>query len=342
MRILIYSRAFLPLVGGLELSVAHIAEQFGLLGHEVVVITTTPGNGGDGLRYRVLRNPGARAFMRWMRWCEVFHHPNVSLRGIWPLLLIRRPWVVTHHSWYRRPDGRIAWQDRLKRFVLRFAAGSIAVSRAVADDLATPSVVIGNAYRDQLFRILPDTDRALDLIFVGRLVSDKGAGILLEALRILADRGPSPGLTVVGEGPERPALEAQTRHLGLHERVRFLGTKTGEELVHILNRHRILVAPSRYSEPFGIVALEGIACGCVVVGSEGGGLKDAIGPCGRTFPNGDSVALASAIGTLLQDPAAMAECIRRAPKHLQAHTAGHVMQRYLEVFESAARRGRLR
>lgn len=339
MRILIYTRAFLPLVGGLELSVAHVAEQFVLRGHEVVVITTTPGNGGDGLSYRVLRNPGARVFMRWMRWCEVFHHPNVSMRGIWPLLLIRRPWVVTHHSWYRRPDGRIAWQDQLKRFVLRFATGSIAVSRAVADDLATPSVVIGNAYRDQLFRILPDTNRALDLIFVGRLVSDKGVDILLEALRILAQQGQSPGLTVVGEGPERPALEAQARRLGLHERVRFLGTKTGEALVRILNQHRILVAPSRYNEPFGIVALEGIACGCVVIGSEGGGLKDAIGPCGRTFPNGDSVALASAINTLAKDPAAMAEYIRRAPEHLSDHTAERVMHRYLEVFESAAPRG---
>jgi glycosyltransferase involved in cell wall biosynthesis len=342
MRILIYSRAFLPQVGGLELNVAHRAEQFVLRGHEVVVITTTPGNGGNGLPYRVLRNPGARAFMRWMRWCEVFHHPNVSLRGIWPLLLIRRPWVVSHHSWYRSPDGRIAWQDRLKRFVLRFAAGSIAVSRAVADDLATPSVVIGNAYRDQLFRILPDTDRALDLIFVGRLVSDKGADILLEALRILAQAGRLPGLTVVGEGPERPALEAQARRLALADRVRFLGTKTGEGLVRILNRHRILVAPSRYNEPFGIVALEGIACGCVVVGSGGGGLKDAIGDCGRVFPNGDPAALAQVLGALLRDPAAMAECVRSAPAHLSAHTAEHVMGRYLEVFESAARRGRQR
>ncbi len=42
----------------------------------------------------------------------------------------------------------------------------------------------------------------------------------------------------------------------------------------------------------GIVALEGIACGCVVIGSQGGGLKDAIGNCGLTYPNGDVAALA--------------------------------------------------
>ena len=340
MRILIYSRAFLPQVGGLELNVAQIGEQFVRRGHQVVVITTTPGNASDGLQYPVIRNPGPFEFLRWMRWCEVFHHPNVSLRGFWPMLFIWRPWVVTHHSWYRRPDGHIAWQDRLKRFILRYAAGSIAVSKAIADDLATPSVVINNAYRDKLFRILPSVDRALDLIFLGRLVSDKGADILLEALRILADQGQSPSLTVVGDGPERPALEAQARRLALADRVRFLGEKAGEELVRILNQHKVLVAPSRYNEPFGVVALEGIACGCVVVGSEGGGLKDAIGRCGRTFPNGDSASLAKVLGALLQDPVAIAECIRSAPEHLSIHTAERVIQRYLEVFESAARSGR--
>lgn len=342
MRILIYSRAFLPQVGGLELAVAQLAEQFVQRGHEVAVITTTSGDAGESSAYPVLRSPGALAFLRWMRWCDVFHHPNVSLRGFWPLLLIRRPWVVTHHSWYRQADGRIAWQDRLKRFLLRFAAGSISVSKAISDDLATPSVVINNAYRDELFRVLDGIDRNLDLVFLGRLVSDKGADILLDALRMLGERGVTPGLTVVGEGPDRAALEAQAHRLGLAERVQFLGVRTGDELVRILNQHRILVAPSRYREPFGIVALEAIACGCVVVGSEGGGLKNAVGPCGRTFPNGDAAALASTLGALLQDPASMAQCIRYAPEHLAAHTAERVMKRYLEVFETAARCGRPR
>ena len=335
MRILIYSRAFLPHVGGLELNVAHIAEQFVQRGHEIVVITTTPGNGSDGLPYPVLRNVGAITFLRWMRWCDVFHHPNVSLRGIWPMLFFLRPWVVTHHSWYCQSDGRITWRDQLKRFLLRYAAGSISVSKAIADDLATPSVVIGNAYRDKLFRILPDADRSLDLVYLGRLVSDKGADVLLEALHILAGQGQVAGLTVVGEGPERHALEAQARRLGLADSVTFLGTKTGEELVRILNRHRILVAPSRYNEPFGIVALEGIACGCVAIGSEGGGLKDAIGPCGRTFPNGDSAALARILGELLHDPAALERFRRGAPAHLAPHEAEKVMSRYEDVFSSA-------
>ena len=149
-----------------------------------------------------------------------------------------------------------------------------------------------------------------------------------------------PGLTVVGEGPESPALQAQARRLGLADRVSFVGSKSGEELVRILNQHRLLVVPSRYNEPFGIVALEGIACGCVVVGSRGGGLKDAIGPCGKVFSNGDPAELARVLGALMQESESMAQCIRSAPGHLATHSAKHVMQRYLEVFETAARRGR--
>jgi len=339
MRILIYSRAFLPLVGGLESSVAEMAAGFVRLGHEVVVVSTTPGADGEQQPYAVVCKPSAREFLRWMRWCDVFHQANVSLRGLWPLLLVRRPWVVTHHSWYRRPDGRIAWQDRLKRYALRFAAGSISVSRAIADDLETPSTVIHNAYQDRLFRVLPDVDRSRDLVFVGRLVSDKGADILLEALQILTQRGHSAGLTIVGDGPERAALEAQAQQLRLADGVRFLGTQMGEDLVRILNQHRIMVVPSRYKEPFGIVALEGIACGCAVVGSAGGGLKDAIGACGRLFPNGDPAALAEGLDDLLRSPAVVSECLRGAPAHLAAHTAARVAHRYLEVFEAAAHPG---
>jgi glycosyltransferase involved in cell wall biosynthesis len=334
-RVLIYTRAFLPQIGGLELNVAHLAQQVVARGHEVVVITTTAANRPESLGYPVLRNPGPMEMLRWMRWCDVFHHPNVSLRGLWPLLVVRKPWVVSHHSWYRRPDGRVAWQDRLKRFVLRYAAGSIAISRAVAQDLATPSVVIGNAYRDRLFRRLPGVERSLDLTFVGRLVSDKGVDLLLDALALPELASARPTLTIVGEGPERPALEAQARRLGLDARVRFAGLCTGEDLVRLLNRHRILVIPSRYNEPFGIVALEGIACGCVAVGSEGGGLKDAIGPCGRTFPNRDAAALAGVLAELLGDPARLEEYRRAAPEHLARHAPARVMDAYVRVFEAA-------
>ena len=336
MKILIYSRAFLPQIGGLEIVAAQFAEEFARRGDEVVLVTTTNASEDPSTAYLVRRNPGPLEILRWMRWCDVYFHVNVSLRGFWPLLLVRRPWIVSHQSWYRQAGGRIAWQDRLKRFLLRHAAGSISISRAIAEDLATPSVVINNSYRDGLFCLLTEVKRSRELVFVGRLVSDKGADILLEALHILAAAGNRPGLTIVGDGPERPRLEAQAHRLGLQEDVRFLGTKSGQDLVQILNQHQVMVVPSRYNEPFGIVALEGAACGCVVVGSEGGGLKEAIGPCGPTFPNGDAAALAKVLELLPRDPVAMEGFRRAAHGHLAAHSAASIMDRYVVVFRSAA------
>jgi glycogen(starch) synthase len=338
MKILIYSPAFLPKVGGLELNTAHLADHVHRAGHEVTVLTTTAGRGKDSAPFRIVRNPSAAAMLRWTRWCDVFYQANVSLRGLWPLLAVRRPWVVSHHSWYCRTEGRIAWQDRLKRWLLRFAASSISVSQAVADDLATPSVVIPNAYRDELFRLLPDVGRTGDLAFLGRLVTDKGVDILLDALALLATEGLRPRLTVIGDGPEASRLQEQAARLGLGDHVDFLGARRGEELVRILNRHRILVVPSRYNEPFGIVALEGIACGCGVVGSEGGGLKAAIGPCGETFRNGDAADLARVLGRRLRRPELDAEARLHAAEHLARHSSERVMAVYLRELEGAARR----
>jgi glycosyltransferase involved in cell wall biosynthesis len=340
MRILIYSPAFLPKVGGLELNTAHLAGQLHRAGHEVAVLTTAAARGKESPPFRVVRRPSPAEMLRWTRWCDVFYQANVSLRGLWPLLLVRRPWVVSHHSWYCRTEGRIAWQDRLKRWLLRFAASSIAVSQAVADDLSTPSVVIPNAYRDDLFRRLPDVERTGDLAFLGRLVTDKGVDILLDALALLAAEELRPRLTVIGDGPEAPRLQEQAARLGLGEQVDFLGARRGEELVKLLNRYRILVVPSRYNEPFGIVALEGIACGCVVVGSEGGGLKAAIGPCGDTFRNGDAADLARVLGRRLRRPELDAEALQHAGDHLASHSSERVTAAYLRELDGAARRRR--
>ena len=110
------------------------------------------------------------------------------------------------------------------------------------------------------------------------------------------------------------------------------GTR-GAELAALLNRHQVLVVPSRWAEPFGIVALEGLACGCFVIGSEGGGLKEAIGPGGITFVNGDASALAGALQKAL---------VNRLPvdrpavaAHLARHRPSAVAAGYLQELEAA-------
>ncbi len=94
----------------------------------------------------------------------------------------------------------------------------------------------------------------------------------------------------------------------------------GDALARLLNRHRVLVVPSRWEEPFGIVALEGAACGCVVVGTRSSGLVEAIGPCGPLVPKEDPQALAAALARLTDHPDDLAAFRDKAAAHLQRFT----------------------
>ncbi|MHC5725388.1 MAG: glycosyltransferase family 4 protein, partial [Nostoc sp.] len=170
--------------------------------------------------------------------------------------------------------------------------------------------------------------------FLGRLVSDKGANLLLEALAQLKKMGLTPKLTIIGSGPEESKLRQQAKDLEICEQVNFVGVKIEHELVKLLNAHQIMVVPSLWKEPFGIVALEGIACGCVVVGSEGGGLKDAIGSCGVTFPNGNVEKLTKTLFNLLTHPEQLTTYRENAKSHLARHTTKAIAKAYLEVLEA--------
>lgn len=341
MRILLATHFFFPNIGGLETVARVLADEFTALGHKVVVVTQSPRPGGEALdkaefAYPVVRCPNPAKLMRLVLWSEVYFQNNISLRTLWPLLLANRPWIVSHQTWLTRVDGRTGWEDQFKKFAIRFGS-PIAISRAVADPLPVPATLIGNPYQDKLFRELPEVPRTKGLVFLARLVSDKGGDVTLEALARLKARGKTPRLTIVGDGPERGNLEAMTERLGVAGQVEFLGMQTGETLVRILNEHRIMVVPSQLAEPFGVVALEGIACGCAVVGSARGGLPDAIGPCGLLFPNGDADALADRLERLLDDEELRLRLRAGAPEHLAAHSPQHIAAKYLEMFERVRR-----
>jgi len=329
MKILLGSHSFHPVVGGVEAVSETLAHEFVAAGHQVRVITRTREDSDISFPFEVHRRPSPPALWELMRWCDVFLQNNISLQTAWPLLIERKPWVIAHHTWIARTDGRSSWRDRLKHTLVH-RARNIAVSRAVAAHLSAPATVIGNPYRDDIFRRDAGIERDLDLIFVGRLVSEKGADLLLDALKSFPMR-----LTIVGRGVEESALRAQCERLGLGTRVVFAGVKTGHELAALLSRHRAIVIPSRCEETFGLAALEGIACGCVAVGARGGGLPDAIGPCGVTFTRGDSADMARVLADVCQRD--LTPFHAAAPAHLARYTARAIAAEYLRELEAAAR-----
>lgn len=331
MNILLTSHAFLPQLGGIEFVSATLAREFVAAGHHVRVITHTPADGDEALPYEVYRRPGAWQVARLLRWCDVHLQSNISLRYLWPALLLRTPTLVTYHTWLQRPDGSIGWQDRLKRLAARWVTANLAVSRALAASLPGHVGVVRNPYDDQTFAPQPaPRSRAADFVFLGRLVGDKGVDLLIDAMAALHSRGVRASLSIIGTGPEEASLRAQVNRLGLAEAITFLGRRSGRELARTLASHRVLVVPSRWQEPFGVVVLEGLACGLRVVASDVGGLPEAVGRCGWMFRSGDVGSLCDTLESALLSPQAVAGRLSDdVQAHLHPYRAATVAHEYL-------------
>jgi glycogen synthase len=331
MRVFIFTTLFAPSIGGIERLMEVLATQFAQLGHEVVLATLTPGREDGFGGVRLVRQPSTRQFLSFLRWCDVHLQANLSLKQLHPLLL-RRPFVVAHGNDYQRRDGRRGLRDHLKLASARRAYG-IACSRYIAQRVPCREV-IGNAYDDATFRTeIPLASRPKDIVFVGRLVSDKGCDTLLAALATLAREGLKPSCTVVGDGPERERLKEMAAAVDLP--IAFLGSLPPPAVAEQLNQHRIQVVPSRFAEPFGIVALEGLACGCLPIVAATGGLVDAIGHHGLTFTNGDPVQLANRLRAALGDFDRAQQSLQGLERHLAGFTARQVAKKYLQAFERA-------
>ncbi len=134
MRILISSYVFAPSVGGIETVSSLLAPEFVKAGHEVIVVTKTRQDDELFRDFTVFREPSPAKLIELTRWCDVFFQSNISLRLAWPLLFIRRPWVIAQQTWLNRPDPWFYWHSFLKLFLLHFST-NIAISRALAESL---------------------------------------------------------------------------------------------------------------------------------------------------------------------------------------------------------------
>lgn len=132
------------------------------------------------------------------------------------------------------------------------------------------------------------------LLYVGRLSREKGVGVLLDAVA-----GTGIPLRIVGEGPERVALEARAP-----EHVTFLGALSRVDVLREMANAEALVVPSLWYEGFPMVVVEAFAQGTPVIASEIGGLAEVVsaGRTGALVPPGDAAALRQRIGDVLGAP----------------------------------------
>jgi len=336
MNILLESRAFYPSVGGLEMMSRGLASAWQNAGHRVRVVTVTPLTGKSELEdLSIDRDPPSGAMRRHVQWADVFVQSGISLRSLhWPLWM-GTPLVIIHHNllYGGQDTGIRAW---LKRRATRLGA-NVAVSGPVADTVPGPVVRIPNTFRPVYDQPTAGDDGRVGLLFVGRLVSVKGADLAIEALRRLRERGVDTTLTICGDGPERDALERQARDADLEGVVTFEGWTEPDELAARYRRAELLLVPSRY-EPFGIVALEAIASDCPVVAAETGGLPEAVGDCGLLIAPDDPGALADAVERALRSD--VRQDLRAAmPAHVARHRIPRIATDYLHLLRRVVRAG---
>jgi glycosyltransferase involved in cell wall biosynthesis len=329
LKILLVSEHFHPRVGGVEMVTRLLGSALVRMGHTVVVVTRESADASEESRFVVLRRPGPFRLLWEYATADSVIVQGLALGLAWPLFWSRESSLIVHHMESSAAEGAVKawWRTKLARF-----ARHAAVSEALARHLPwLIEAVLHNPYDAEVFRVDPATPRERDVIFVGRLIPEKGAAVLVSALSLLRQTGESISATIVGDGPERIRLSREVKLNRLEKCVQFGGEVTGSSLAQLLNQHRLMVVPSLVNEGFGLVALEGIACGCVVIGSHAGGLPEAIGPCGITFPAGNAELLAANIQRLLSSHKEMAGFQAAAETHLAGHHPSEVARRYVAL-----------
>ncbi len=175
--------------------------------------------------------------------------------------------------------------------------------------------VAHNGVSPSEFKPIVSKPDATDLVFMGELRPVKGIDVLLDAIARLRTTGRSVTATLVGDGPDRAALQAQSARLGLDGAVQFMPAMPAYVA---LTLGRIMVVPSR-AESLPYVVLETAAGGKPLITTRVGGIPEIYGPLSNTLvPPVDAEALARAIVHALDHPDATAEIARKLRARVEA------------------------
>jgi glycogen(starch) synthase len=266
------------------------------------------------------------------------------------------PWLVTVHATeFGRHQGWVSSYPQshihaVERHMVAMADRVITCSHYmrghVANVLAAPLgrvTVIQNAVDQRDLEAAVDLDRLRArfarpherlVLLVGRLVYEKGFHLALDALAQVMRSVGGVRFVVAGSGTAEAELREQAQRLGLMRRGTFLGW-IGDDMLHSLYRiAEITIVPSIY-EPFGLVALEAMACGCMCIVADTGGLREVVpadGTVGLRFRPRDSGALGEVLAQILTDDHARAKLVAEAREHVLGFDWSEVARRTREVY----------
>ncbi|MGN6608716.1 MAG: glycosyltransferase [Jatrophihabitans sp.] len=350
LRILILTSEAPPVVSGISRAVGNLHRSLSARGHQVDVVSRAD---FPHLSYREFRFSAFvfswRSFAARLEEYDVVnvHGPVPTMSEVFLMLMARRPAVArprivyTHHSDLAIPGLRLlcAPYNLLQRRLARVADAVLVSSDEYAGQFAALEetrvevVPWGIETADKVVERAEHGHDDLRVLFVGQLRPYKGLPVLLQGLRGLDHIR----LTVIGDGPERSALEAQVAEWGLSN-VRFLGRVDDDELWRAYSAHDVIALPSVTSaEAYGIVLVEGMAAGCVPLASDLPGVRGVAGPSGVLVRPGDADSIREALRRLQADPTHRRELAAASVRRASALTAEATATRHEALFRDTLR-----
>ncbi|WP_114241714.1 glycosyltransferase family 4 protein [Dyella sp. C9] len=277
---------------------------------------------------------------------EVIHAHWLLPQGILAASAPAVPLVVTSHGadLFALKGGLFSW---LRGKVIKRAAAVTVVSEAMRQRLraecpeADARVMPMGVDLDARFTADAGEPRSRSTILsVGRLVEKKGLVHLIEAMPMVLAAHPDARLAIVGFGPERGRLEERVSQLQLQDAVHFVGAVPQSELPRHYRSAALFAAPfveaaGGDQEGLGLVVAEAIGCLCPAVVGDVPAVHDLMGDApGWVVPQRDPAALAKAIISVLDDPAAAARQVAGLRERLQQRISWRaVAAGYADLFD---------
>jgi glycosyltransferase involved in cell wall biosynthesis len=338
----------------------------------LVTQTPVHGMDDSTLPFRVVRRPGFGRLIRLIREADLLHMAGPTLLPSAIAWLMRKPAVIEHHGFQSIcPNGQLLYEltqspcpghfmarryaecircnsklgklASLKMWLLTFPRRWL--SQHVSANIV-PTSWLGSLIQlnrtQTIHHGLPPressrerraTSNAPTFVFLGRLVSTKGAELLIEAAEILKNRHREFQVKIIGDGPARQELEKLVRELEVQNYVRFLGYIPSEGLQEMIEEAIAVIMPSLGGEVFGLVAAENMQKGKLVIASDIGALSEVLGDAGMTFTTGDAQDLARCMLSIIEEPSSADVIGQKAIRRIaQFFGADQMVREHMRVY----------